>query len=134
MSTEFTFHKEERLCSKQAIDKLFANGRPCFSYPLKLVWLPADAITGHDYPCQILFAVPKRHFKRAVIRNRIKRRMREAYRLNKDGWYKTLRQNGTTLTLLLLYTPKEELDYSTIEKGLIKGLRKIQNEVGQVSD
>lgn len=76
--------KEERLCSRKAIDGLFNGGgsRSMVSFPLRLVYLP-DAPEAETEVTRILVSVPKRCFKRAVKRNRVKRQVREAYRKNK---------------------------------------------------
>jgi len=74
-----TLPKSERLCSKKAIDALFAGGNKSFSaYPIRVVYMERP-----EPGVQILLSVSKRRFKHAVDRNRVKRQMREAYRLNK---------------------------------------------------
>ena len=79
----FSFHKEERLCSKRLIEALFAGGGKSMSaFPLRVVFMPvAQAET--PAPVSVMVSVSKRHFKRAVKRNRVKRQIREAYRLHK---------------------------------------------------
>ena len=73
-----TFPKHERLCSRKAIEALFAGGNRAFSaFPLRVVYRRAPEL-------QILVSVSKRHFKHAVDRNRAKRQIREAWRLNRD--------------------------------------------------
>lgn len=75
-----TLPKEERLCSRKALDELFAGGhRSLSAFPLRAVFMPTE-----EPGVRILVSVPKRHFKRAVKRNRIKRQVREAYRLQKE--------------------------------------------------
>lgn len=74
-----TFRKEERLCSHKAIDELFKGGHKSMSaYPIRAVLMRSDHSST-----RVLMSVPKRLFKRAVCRNRVKRQLREAYRLNK---------------------------------------------------
>ncbi len=71
--------KSERLCSRKAMEALFATGHQSYSaYPLRAVFLPTE-----ESGVRFLVSVSKRFFKRAVRRNRIKRQIREAYRLNK---------------------------------------------------
>lgn len=75
---EHTLHKQERLRGKLVVQRLFAEGKAFTCYPLRVVY-------KHNASCEqkVLFSVPKKRFKRAVDRNRIKRLMRESYRLNK---------------------------------------------------
>ena len=76
-----TLPKEERLCSRKLADELFsgAKSRSMAAYPLRVVWMTVPRADGQQ-PVQILVSVPKRHFKRAVKRNRVKRQVREAWR------------------------------------------------------
>lgn len=78
------FPKRERLCSHYLIEHLFQPGhnRSFTAYPLRAVYSMQEA-TG-DNPRQLLISVPKRQFKHAVDRNRVKRQIREAYRANRD--------------------------------------------------
>ena len=118
-----TFPKEEHLCRKKLIEQLFSKQGSSFGvYPLRLTWLPAPAHT--TTPPQVLVSVSKRTFKRAVDRNRLKRLMREAYRLNK---YRLLEaENGHPVALLgILYTGKEKSELPLLEKKLISGLNRL---------
>lgn len=85
-----SFTKSERLCSRKAIEALFAGGnRSCTAFPLRVVYRPVvseatvSAAELNGAPLQILISVSKRHFKHAVDRNRAKRQVREAWRLNR---------------------------------------------------
>lgn len=77
--------KKERLRGRKAIDRLFNGGgsRSMSAFPLRMVYLPEAAETGCP-PVRMLVSVPKRCFKRAVRRNRVKRQVREAFRKNKS--------------------------------------------------
>lgn len=78
MNPVHSFPKSERLCSRKAIEALFASGNRSFTaFPLRVVYKPAEET-------QIMISVSKRHFKHAVDRNRAKRQIREAWRLNRD--------------------------------------------------
>lgn len=86
----YSFKKEERLCSKRIIDTLFDGGSKSFSaYPLRAVFRPIQTDTDQEL-VSVLVSVSKKHFKRAVKRNRAKRQIREAYRKNKDLIYQAL--------------------------------------------
>lgn len=78
-----TFRKSERLCRKLLIDRLFAGGsKSLLAFPLRLVYLPVEAEVASER-VSLLISVPKKRFRRAVKRNRVKRQVREAYRRNK---------------------------------------------------
>lgn len=110
-----TFTKAERLCSKVVIDKVFERGRTVTVPLFRLFWI--EAPPEQDYPAQIVISVPKRNFKRAVDRNTLKRRIREAYRKNKTGWYAQLRPKA--YSLLLIYTGKKSVEYKEIEEKIM---------------
>lgn len=123
----FTFYKEERLCSQKVIGELFASGDSFLSYPLKVVFLKTE--TDQIYPAQAAFTVSKRNFKRAVKRNILKRRMREAYRLNKLGFYEELSSRNLRVALMFVYVGKEISEYTAIEKGMISAFRKLLGKI-----
>ena len=81
----YTLGKEERICSKKLIEKLFKGGRSksMVAYPLRVVYAQKADDEGENVPAQMLVSVSKRHFKHAVDRNRVKRQVREAYRKHK---------------------------------------------------
>ena len=79
----YTFNKNERLCSKKLIERLFAGGNKSFpTFPLRVVYMPLSS-EENIADISILISVPKKRFKHAVKRNLVKRQVREAYRLNK---------------------------------------------------
>lgn len=119
-----TFTKDERLCSKIIIDKLFTEGKTVFSYPLRFVFITTKE-EDSTYPIKVVFSVPRRNYKKAVDRNLIKRRMREAYRLEKSLFYAPFKANKTNIALMVIYTDKTIADYTTIHRSLIKGMKKM---------
>ncbi|MEM9722295.1 MAG: ribonuclease P protein component [Bacteroidota bacterium] len=124
-----TFPKSERLCSKKAFSYIFEHGESLNADVLKFFYaldVPEDFA---DSNCAVAFAVPKRNFKRAVDRNLLKRRMREAYRLHKHDLHKVLTQNGKNLVLLIKYQPRHIQLYTPIEKGMIKGFKRLEARV-----
>lgn len=88
----YSFPKSEKLCSKKRIEKLFRQGNSVQSFPLKMIFVRVDDLP-EQIPFQVMVSVPKRHFKRAVHRNRIKRLLRESYRLQKSFYWKTQLKN-----------------------------------------
>ena len=118
---KFTFKKSERLSSKKDIQELFKNGSSFYLHPFKVITLPSPNSLVH----QVLFTVPKRNFKRAVDRNLLKRRMREAYRLHKH----LLSTEPQVLSIAYIYTSKEIVDYASIAKPLEQSLSRIKKNV-----
>ena len=124
----YTFTKEERLCNKKLIDALFHNGSSFLCYPFKASWLVVTQ--PQKFPAQIIFSVSKKRFKRAVDRNLLKRRMREAYRLNKQlQLYTSLIEADKQVILSLGYIGKEIADYEFIKKKMLKLLVQLNTEV-----
>jgi ribonuclease P protein component len=124
----YTFKKEERLCNKKLVDGLFHNGSSFLCYPYRVSWLLAD--TEQQFPVQIVFSVAKKRYKRAVDRNLVKRRMREAYRLNKQLLlYNVLNGAGKKLVLSVSYIGKEISPYNFFEKKMLKLLTQLAGEV-----
>jgi len=123
-----TFKKEERLCNKKLIDGLFHNGSSFLCYPFRISWMPADA--GQQFPAQVLFSVAKKRYKRAVDRNLIKRRMREAYRLNKQAHlYDLLTDADKKIVLSLGYIGKEIAEYDFLERKMLKLLTQLGGQI-----
>jgi ribonuclease P protein component len=123
----YTFKKEERLCNKKLIDGLFHNGSSFLCYPFKVSWMLANG--EQQFPAQIVFSVSKKRYKRAVDRNLIKRRMREAYRLNKQlHLYTILNDAGIKLVLSISYIGKEIGPYDFFEKKMLKLLTQLAGE------
>ncbi|MGO1245186.1 MAG: ribonuclease P protein component [Sphingobacterium sp.] len=100
-----TFKKEERLCSKRLIDRLFHDGSSFVVYPYRVVFKSFDPL-AKEVPLQSILSVSKRRFKRAVDRNFIKRRMREAFRLQKYVLVEFLEEHSLHLLLALQYIGK----------------------------
>jgi ribonuclease P protein component len=126
----YTFTKEERLCNKRLIDELFHNGSSFLCYPFKASWL--FVVEPQQVPAQILFSVSKKRFKRAVDRNLIKRRMREAYRLSKQQHLlDQLTIAGKTIIFSVGYIGKDIAPYELIEKKMLKLLIQLNTELSK---
>lgn len=107
----FTFHKTERLISTILISKLFEKGnRSIARFPFRFTWLP----TPHpgEYAAQVLFVVPKRSFPSAVQRNKIKRQLRELYRLHKHHIYEAC--GDKQLVIAISYNAKTAQRFDTL--------------------
>ena len=110
---EQSFKKIEKLKSQKLIEKLFSEGKSVAVYPLRLVYLK----TNFEDPVQIKtgVSVSKRNFKTAVARNRIKRLMREAYRLKKANYFDNIPDQ---YAFMILYIGKTKTDFPTISKKM----------------
>lgn len=128
----YTLSKPERLNSLKAIERLFKEGQSLAKYPVRLVWLESAEAPAQEFPVQVMFSVSKKRFSRAVDRNRLKRLLRESYRLNKPGLYVSL-PHGKTYHLALIYSGTEILDLAFIQKSLIQAFEKWLRELTKES-
>lgn len=108
---KFTFNKKEKLKSEKLITQLFAEGKSVMAYPLRLVYLKTNF--DENVKAKAGVSVSKRNFKKAVDRNRIKRLMREAYRLQKGEIFNN---SSSQYALMILYIGKEKTDFETIQQ------------------
>lgn len=120
-----TFKKVERLKKKTHIQELFQKGSSFYLYPFKVLFVraPVGDNENENSQHQILISVPRRKFKRAVDRNKLKRRIREAYRLNKQ-----FLDTPGKLLIAYIYTAKDILPYQEIENKLLLSLKRLVKE------
>jgi len=123
--------KEERICSKKLIDDLFNGGgsHSISAYPLRAVYLYRKANSQEDSPVSILVSVPKRCFKRAVKRNRVKRQIREAYRRNKLGIREKTTSKNQILALAFLWLDNKLCTSAEVEKKMKNLLERISESL-----
>lgn len=121
--TRETFDKSETLCSRKTIETLFESGNIFYSPLFKVVWTNCpNSIPG---PAQVAFSISKRGFRLAVIRNLIKRRLREAYRKNKRILYDHLISQNIQIVFIVIMRGNSVPDYSTIEKSIGEMINKL---------
>lgn len=121
---EFTLSKEERLNSRTAIKTLLAEGEVVKAYPLLISYKSSISDTPK---VEIMFSIGKKKQKLATRRNRIKRRLKEAYRLNKLSLLEFSLTHKLGFKLMCIQVTGDDVPYSTIEKKLIKALSKIED-------
>lgn len=116
VSHKETFGKSEKLCSKKAIAELFEHGNSFFCFPFQIIWTFGPGIP--DSPAQIGLSVSKRNFRKAVTRNLIKRRIREAYRKKKHRLYDFLIERNIKVLFFVIYKDNIAGEYRLIEKAM----------------
>ena len=117
-----TFNKNEKLKSQKAIEQLFEEGKSVLAYPLRMVYLKNEDLL------KVGVSVSKRNFKNAVDRNRIKRVLRESYRLNKTM---LIEHKIDTYTLMILYISKEIPDFTLVDSKMKVLISKFKNQVSK---
>jgi len=122
-----TFKKSEHLCSKILISNIFTKGKHFYYYPFKVLWLDSETLP-ETLLAQLLISVPKKNISSAVARNKVKRRIREAYRKNKHLYYKFLLTKSIQNILVFHYTEKKIISYHEIEAKIILILQRLQLE------
>ena len=122
-----TLHKVERLDKKKIIEKMFAGGSRSFSvFPLRVVYLPVEEL---EADASILISVSKRRFKRAVKRNRGKRQILEAYRVNKHELLNILVERKCRLAIAFIYLSDQLVESSIIEDRMRIALVRITEKM-----
>lgn len=115
--------KNERLHAEKLIKELFNEGSSFFLYPFKILFLRKPELSAQ--PNQVLFSVSKKKIRKATGRNFIKRRLKEAYRLNKH----LLPADG--IILGLIFVGKPEMTFAELQPKLIQALQKLNQEITQ---
>lgn len=119
-----TFGKAEKLCSKLLIDELFKSGKSFKQYPLRVVYKQLE--TGNT-AAQVLVSVPKKRFKKAVSRNKIKRQIRETYRLSKAELLEKWHNEEKYFALAFVYIGNEIPEYAALTKSMHKVIEQLKN-------
>ena len=131
----YTFNKQEKLKSRKLTKQLFAEGKSFLVFPIKVVYLPI--IESSDFPIKIGVSASSRTFKHAVDRNRIKRVLKEQYRLNKAPLHKFIINQQQQIAVFFIYINKTLPEKDLIEKKMhiiIKKLITILNEAIVATD
>lgn len=129
-SKKFSFTKQQRLCSRKIIAQLFDGQATVAKYPLRLVYMLTPLPVATE-PAQVAISVSKRYSKRAVDRNLIKRRIREAYRLNKHILFDYLTERNLQIALMVIYTGREEATYTVLTEKLTLLLHQLTKQLNE---
>lgn len=128
MIKQFTLSKKERLKSRKTIQSLFVAKQSIKLSPLKIMWQVAnnEGVTKTE----VAFSVPKKNFRKAVTRNKIKRQLREAYRINK--FYLKIPPTNITplkISLMLIYVSNNQVAFEDLEKAIKHLLIRLSDEI-----
>jgi ribonuclease P protein component len=121
-----TFNKTERLTGEIRINTHFDKGDFFISYPFRIGF---SVVGKSEIPVQVLIGVPKKRFKHAVDRNRIKRLIREVYRLNKAALYALLENKEYSIYLSVNYVAAEIFSYETMQRKWQESIEKLSQKI-----
>ena len=120
------FRKSERLCSRKSIGRLFSGGNVLFHYPFKMIWMESAA--ENPFPVRMAIGVSGKKIKKAVDRNRVKRLIRESYRISRGRLYESHALRDRQIDMVLLYVADNVYDYDLINMKMKELFNKfIQN-------
>ena len=128
MAGTFSYNKFEKLKSRKQIELLFAQGKSISSFPVKVFYLPVEHTPEH--PVQVGVGVSARNFKKAVDRNTIKRRMREAYRLHKLPLHEHLVAAQKSVAVFILWIDKQLPTTATLQDLMPTVIEKLIKQLG----
>ncbi len=128
MSISYKFTKAERLKSRILIDKVFKEGKHLSDKEFRIIFLKHKLPV--EYPAQVLISVPKKKFSKAVDRNRIKRLIREVYRLNKHLLYERLQRVDQQIALAFIYQGSKLPEYHEVENKIKELINRLINKLG----
>lgn len=127
--SQFQFPKTERLKSRKSIAELFDSGKSIYIYPVKILFIPQQEGNEQRPSVKCGVSVAKRKHKKAVKRNLLKRRLREAYRLNKKEIHDIARAKNIALNIFIIYIAEDIESYSRIKNSIVACLRRIEKDM-----
>ena len=123
MASAYSYHQTEKLKSRKTLNELFTGGKSFSVFPLKLFYLFAE--TEKD-SVKAGVGVSARNFPKATDRNRIKRLLRETYRLNKTSLHTVIQKQEKKIAVFFLYTGKEMPNYSLLDEKMKAALKRLE--------
>ena len=123
----FKFPKKQKLCNETAIKKMFSNGKSFVVEPIRLVW-KVEENTDKE-AIKSIIVVPKKKLNLASTRSIVRRRMKDAYRLNKIELEASLNSKNIQLNIAVIYQEEEILPYKVIEEKIKLILGRLSEEI-----
>lgn len=123
--TDFSFPNSEHLKSRKTIAGLFSGGNSVKGFPIRFQYNIRPIEDSNDVNMNVGFVVTKRNFKKAVDRNRIKRQMKEVFRLNRTILNESLQAKNMHLDMMVIFINASPSSYQQIQKGMNKGIEKL---------
>ena len=123
----FEFPKKQKLCNETAIKEMFSNGKSFVIHPIRLVW--KEEGNSDTVAIKSIIVVPKKQLKLAADRNIVRRRMKEAYRLNKTEIEHFLVDKNKQLNIAIVYQNEKILSYKVIEEKIKLILGRLREEI-----
>lgn len=121
-----SFKKQERLTGKKNFEKLLAKGQRVHLSPFTVYW---TYLSDQEPPVRIAISIPKKKFKQATVRNLLRRRVRESYRINKHSLNGLLEERNIQLYILIVYVSNEILEFKIINQKIIEVLNRLENTI-----
>ena len=123
----FEFPKKQKLCNETAIKEMFSNGNSFVIHTIRLVW--KEELNADDVAIKSIIVVPKKQLKLAADRNIVRRRIKEAYRLNKSAIESFLVDKNKQLNIAIIYQNEKILSYNVIEEKIKLILVRLREEI-----
>ena len=126
---DYKLKKEEKLCSRTAVDRLFSEGKSLMAFPLRAAYRLRPR---GEHPVQFLISIPKKRIRKAVGRVTLRRRVREAYRLNRRQLlFPALDEQGWGVDIAFVYLDGNLVPYSVINEKVTLLLQRIASAAAQ---
>ena len=128
------FGRGQKLKSRKQIQELFTGGNSFFAHPVKLIWMVGGQSSDGQKTSKLLtgVSVSKRNFKKATDRNRIKRLLRESYRLNKQELESAFENKSSSLLLFLIYVDKTLPNFDQLQQKVAHCLSLLKDKTRQL--
>jgi ribonuclease P protein component len=123
----FEFSKKQKLCNETTIKEMFSKGDSFVIAPIRLIW--KEEVDSDSVAIKSIIVVPKKQLKLATDRNVVRRRMKEAYRLNKAEIEHFLVNKNRQLNVAIVYQNEKILSYKAIEKKIKLILGRLKEEI-----